>query len=100
MDLDTLKQEDLQELHLKLLASSGTELVAYHGYGSEKVTPDGKKYARGKWDAQVDLTPLLTDEKTNFFFPFTTTLIELRLNREPMPMGGRNDVFWFSPPAK
>ena len=49
----------------------------------------------GKWDARVAITPMLRDTEVKFFYPLTTTLIELRLNREPMPLAGRNTVFWF-----
>jgi hypothetical protein len=30
-----------------------------------------------------------------FFYPFTTTLVELRLNREPLPPEKANKVCWF-----
>jgi hypothetical protein len=38
----------------------------------------------------IDLDKLQPD-------PYTTTLVELRLNREPMPPEGVNRVFWFLP---
>jgi hypothetical protein len=44
----------------------------------------------------LDISPLLKSKKFSLFYPFTTTLIELMLNREPLPLDGRNDVFWFS----
>jgi hypothetical protein len=43
----------------------------------------------------VDISSLLTDTGIKFFYPFTTTLIELRLNREPLPLIGKNEVAWF-----
>jgi hypothetical protein len=33
-----------------------------------------------------------------FFFPLTTTLVELRLNREPMPPTGINRLLQFVEP--
>jgi len=39
--------------------------------------------------------PLIFAPGTKFFYPFTTTLIELRLNREPLPLTGKNEVAWF-----
>ena len=96
VDLDKLLKDKLSGLHLKLIASSGSELVAYHGTGSERISPDGMSLnPNGKWDAQIDLSRMLEDRKTQFFFPFTTTLVEIILNREPMPPVGRNKVFWF-----
>ena len=96
VDLDKLQPEKLEALFMKLIATTGTELVCYHGKGSERLTSAGRKNPNGKWDAQIDLTPYLRTEKFKFFFPFTTTLMEIQLNREPMPLGGRNNVFWLS----
>lgn len=74
------------QLRLRLTALTGTELVAYHGQGSETFTAQGiERRDPGKWDAQIDITPILGEPQISFFFPFTTTLIEIKLNREPMP---------------
>ncbi len=69
---------------LKVIATTGTDFVTYYGTGSEMLnvapgTP-GKR-----WDAQIKLTDRIDDE-TTLFHPFTTTLIEIVLNREPMPL--------------
>jgi hypothetical protein len=89
--LDRLKPEQIADLYLYLLASSGSERVGYYGYGvgAEK-TPAG-----GKWDAALNISELLTAEGARFFYPFTTTLLEVRLNREPLPLQGPNQVLWF-----
>jgi hypothetical protein len=52
---------------------------------------------RGKWDAVLELDADLGRDDIRFFFPRTTTLVEVKLNREPMPLGGVNRVFWFKP---
>ena len=78
-----------------MIASSGSRFVSYHGVGSEKMA--GGPARDGKWDAMLDLRPVIGDQKLRFFFPYTTTLVELRLNREPMPLTGFNDVLWFEP---
>jgi hypothetical protein len=98
VNLDDLKPERLSQLHLRLLASSGSQLVAYHGAGSERITPDGTAMnPEGKWDAQLNLSEVVGDNKNfTLFYPFTTTFIEIRLNREPMPMVGKNNVYWFA----
>jgi hypothetical protein len=77
-----------------LIASSGSQLVGYHGFGSEK-TPDAPNARDGKWDGSLDISSLADDTGIKFFYPFTTTLIELRLNREPLPLTGKNEVCWF-----
>lgn len=89
VDLSELEPDERRSLHPRLIAQSGTELVAYYGHDSETFTAAGDEQAEpGKWDAKIDLTPWLHDEKVKFFYPFTTTLIEISLNREPMPPTG------------
>lgn len=64
------------KLYVKVIAKSGSALVDYYGIGSEKFG------AGGLWDAIVPITASSEDGQ-NFFQPFTTALIELRLNRDP-----------------
>ena len=100
VDLDRLEPEEQSTLQLRLIAQSGTELVAYYGHDSETFTAAGEEEAPpGKWDAKVDLTPWLHDTDVKFFHPFTTTLVEVRLNREPMPPVGFNDLLRFVQPS-
>jgi hypothetical protein len=96
-DLGALRPEQRTSLVLRLTARSGSELVAYHGVGSKRFTAPGAETSGedGVWDACIDLTSLLADDGVRFFFPFTTTLVELRLNREPMPPAGVNRVLRF-----
>jgi pimeloyl-ACP methyl ester carboxylesterase len=98
VNLTDLYKREIKTLKMRMIASSGSELVAYHGLGSEKIKLSGgvaKENASGKWDAQLDLSQYLDDPAFSFFYPFTTTLIELRLNREPLPLEGKNNVCWF-----
>ncbi|MEG4319677.1 MULTISPECIES: hypothetical protein [unclassified Microcoleus] len=86
LNLSKLNLESISELCMKLIVSSGTSLVAYYGYGSGKITVEGElQESDGRWDAKLKLDHLLQAE-VKFFCPFTTTLIEIRLNREPMPI--------------
>lgn len=95
VNLSNLDPANLTTLKMQLIASSGSDLVGYHGYGSEKTDEAMLKVnKRGKWDAKIDISKLLKNEIT-FFYPFTTTLVEIKLNREPLPLVGRNDVCWF-----
>lgn len=91
-DLDYRK---LTNLWLRVIASSGSQLVGYHGFGSEKFPGAPARGLDGKWDAALDLSSLADDTGIKFFYPFTTTLIELKLNREPLPLTGKNEVCWF-----
>jgi hypothetical protein len=81
---------------VRLIASSGSELVEYFGYGSERVDLATQEVKNdGKWDAIIDLSVMLQQTDVRFFYPFTTTLIELKLNREPQPLMGPTELFTF-----
>jgi hypothetical protein len=96
VNLDDLQPDRLEQLEFRLIASSGTNLVAYHGIGSERVTQDGTGMNRkGKYDAQFNLTNYLGKADFDLFYPYTTTFIEMNVNREPMPLVGKNKVYWF-----
>jgi pimeloyl-ACP methyl ester carboxylesterase len=96
VDLKDAHVRDLDTLALRVIASSGSHLVGYTGFGTDKVgdTSDGSTRP-GKWDGTLNLSSLLGDAKVKFFYPFTTTLVELKLNREPLPLSGKNEVCWF-----
>jgi hypothetical protein len=83
-----------------------TELVGARDsfFGSQAVDaglrrremPDSPALNReAKWDATLNISSLPKDTGIKFFYPFTTTLIELQLNREPLPLTGKNEVCWF-----
>jgi hypothetical protein len=96
VNLSKLPDARRRTLQLRLIASSGSGLVGYHGVGSEKLplgaaNPDDQ----GKWDACLNFASVIGDEAVKFFYPFTTTLIELRLNREPLPLSGANRIAEF-----
>ncbi len=96
LDLTALEPARRKTLELRLVARSGTPLIGYHGHDSETSTAAGEERDRhGTWDAGIDLTPWLGDEEVRFFWPFTTTLVEIKLNREPMPPTGVNDLLRF-----
>jgi hypothetical protein len=91
-DLDYKK---LSNLWVRVISSSGSQLVGYQGFGSEKSTDGAGRRGDGKWDAALDISSLADDTGIKFFYPFTTTLIEIKLNREPLPLTGKNEVCWF-----
>ena len=92
VNLTRLEAQKPDNMWIRLIASSGTELVGYAGYGSQ---PAAKGVAEVDTAAQIELTDLLHDSQTKFFYPFTTTLVEIRLNREPLPLEGENKVCKF-----
>jgi len=73
-------------LHVRVIASTGTELVGYQGYALD--APAGAKSTFGPVDIDITSYAGRTPGELSFFYPFTTTLIEIRLNREPIPLAG------------
>jgi hypothetical protein len=88
VNLSDLRPQRLKSLGVELVTSSGTEYVGYLGYGSDA----GLAVQR----VMIDISEMLAGRNFKFFYPFTTTLIELTLNREPLPVGVPSRVchFW------
>ncbi|MFL5569068.1 MAG: esterase/lipase family protein [Gemmatimonadaceae bacterium] len=93
--LADLEYKKLPNLWVRVIASSGSQLVGYQGFGSEKSGDAAPPAREAKWDAALDISSLPDDTGIKFFYPFTTTLVEIRLNREPLPLTGKNEVCWF-----
>lgn len=95
VNLEDLTDDRLQNLRLEFMASTGTELLGYLEYVPEGEDADLSIYAQGQPTFTMDLTPLVNDSTVKFFYPFTTTLIEIVLNREPLPVKKINKVTQF-----
>ncbi len=77
--------ERVPDLWVRLIASSGTELVGYHGVSSERIRADGTGMNReGAWDAEIAPPKTFGDHGVKLFHPFTTTFVEVTLNRDPI----------------
>jgi hypothetical protein len=93
VDLRQLDDDRLKSLWVRLTVSSGTQLVGYEGFSDDPGTPEEAAEAAkaGTWEGWLDLSGLLRrdvgGDTVRFFYPFTTTLAEVRLNREPLPRG-------------
>jgi hypothetical protein len=68
------------KLRARINASTGTELLAYQGYGSES-----KQLGATAEPVEIDLDDL-GQGNGSMFCPFTTTMIQIVLNREPLPL--------------
>ncbi len=93
INLDDIPGFGNQELQVEFIASSGTKLLGYFKYIEDGPTaiipgPDDPTFT-------MDLTPLFKNADINFFYPFTTTLIEIILNREPLPLRDKNQIAGF-----
>ncbi|HXJ42356.1 MAG TPA: hypothetical protein VNH18_23955 [Bryobacteraceae bacterium] len=78
-------------LRARISAHTGTQLVAYQGYGSDGI---GRTMQNANDPADqavtIDLQNNLGQQNGSFFYPFTTTLVEIILNREPFPLDGQS----------
>ena len=99
-------------LGVRLAARSGTDYVAYFGVNAESLElarrqgagteKDGQSdqddAERTTWDAQLVFDNVVQSEdnlEAKLLYPFTTTLIEVVFNREPLPPEGENRVLKF-----
>lgn len=64
---------------VRIHASSGTDLLRYEG------TKDTNA-SNGTDFVQLDISAQARSTNKQLFFPFTTTMLEIRLNREPVPL--------------
>ncbi len=78
-------------LRIRVHASTGTALMAYQGYGSND---DGTRMTADAQPVELDLGGL-GNAGASLFYPFTTTLVEIVLNREPSPLDQVSEIFKF-----
>jgi hypothetical protein len=93
VDLDALKVDGLKNLFVQVIANTGSRLVGYLGYDSEAnliSKPDAALQT-----VTLDITAVLERQNFTLFQAFTTTLVEIKFNREPLPVNKANDVCWF-----
>jgi hypothetical protein len=99
---DVAKLLERSALAVKVMALSGSTWVDFQGFGLEKdEEPLPSPTANKRWDATFDLTQVLKHDKESLtgiqagdiafdnqrlFAPFTTTLVEIRLDRDAYPM--------------
>jgi hypothetical protein len=77
------------QLMIRIHASTGTELMAYQGYGDTHV-----QLTATSEPVELDISAVNKPGAT-LFYPFTTTLIEIILNREPLPFDGMSRLLTF-----
>lgn len=88
----------IENLWIRIMATTGTRLIGYTGYGADNLSFLGESAVNrpGDWDAKIEIPTKIkvkskkkedVNEEISFFYPFTTTLVEIKLNREPFPFG-------------
>lgn len=84
-----------KKIWMELIASSGTAYIEYEAYSNLNAGSATRlTTARDAMNAvKLDLTDLGSDAK--LFYPYTTTLIEIALEREATPLGDVSSLFTF-----
>ncbi len=84
-------REPSSKVIVRVSASTGTDLVGYQGFGTT-VSQLGPTTG----PVELDISGAARDTDQKLFCPFTTTLIEMHLNREPIPRAdGTYEIFGF-----
>lgn len=85
----------LKKMWIELIASSGSDLIHYEAYNSSN--PNAPQTLtidkRGVPPVKFDITALATG--ATLLYPYTTTLLEVFVEREPMPLGNVSTIFTF-----
>jgi hypothetical protein len=81
-------------MQIRIKASTGTEIVTYQGYGSDQAGSTAVQPMRADSEPVIfDITGGLSGGNGSLFHPFTTTLVEIILNRVPYPFGTFSQIF-------
>lgn len=83
VNLKRLEPEKLTRLEMKIVAESGSEFITYTGHGDDRSAK--RNNPSGRYAARINVTSMLTGPVT-LFYPLTTTLIDITLDREPQPL--------------
>jgi hypothetical protein len=69
---------------VRFRASSGTDVISYEGFSTPNPAPRTAAQQAAQF-VELDITSNVGDANKKLFYPFTTTFLEVRLNREPVP---------------
>jgi len=85
------------KMWLELIASSGSSLIEYEAYTGAPEDPHRLTIDHdGGSPVKLDITQLATGAD-KLLFPYTTTLLEIFVEREPLPLGQVSQLFQFLP---
>ena len=84
-----------KKMWIELIASSGSDLIHYEAYNSDDPNaPQSLTIDRpGVPPVKFDITALA--QGASLLYPYTTTLLEVFVEREPMPLGMVSTIFTF-----
>jgi len=86
-----------KKMWLEMIASSGSDMIEYEAYTGQPDDPQALTvdHTRQK-PVKLDLTPLAQGNET-LLYPYTTTLLEVFVEREPIPLREVSKLFNFLP---
>ncbi|GJD18765.1 hypothetical protein RIVM261_037210 [Rivularia sp. IAM M-261] len=95
INIKPMQTQKIENVWLQISVSSGSRLVIYKGYTSNE--NKNNQNNTDTWQGEINLTDILYNSNEQILQPLTTTLVELRLNREPVEQGvdANNKVSWF-----
>jgi hypothetical protein len=85
-----------KKMWMEIIASSGSSLLEYEAYLG--LPNDPQRLAvdhNGGSAVKLDLTYLAQPGVPSLLFPYTTTLLEIFVEREPLPLGKVSQIFTF-----
>jgi len=83
-----------KKMWIELIASSGSDLIQYEAYTDEASAPQSLTVDHsGGSPVKFDITALA--QGASLLYPYTTTLLEVFVEREPIPLGKVSTIFTF-----
>jgi hypothetical protein len=84
-----------KKMWIELIASSGSTFIHYEAYnGDDPNAPQSLTIDKpGVPPVKFDITALA--QGATLLYPYTTTLVEVFVEREPMPLGQVSTIFTF-----
>jgi hypothetical protein len=83
------------KMWFELIASSGSSLIEYEAYTDVDGDPQRLTIDHlGGSPVKLDITALMSGQGT-LLYPYTTTLLEVFVEREPLPLGTVSQIFTF-----
>lgn len=93
VDLGEFGKGDWKNLKLEIYASTGTQLLTYTTHlGNGQMAPDP---GEGVAAFVMDLKELIANNSEKLLYPYTTTLLEIILERGPTPLVGQTEIAKF-----
>jgi hypothetical protein len=86
----------VKKMWIEIIASSGSDMLEYEAYLGHADDPQRLAVVHGAGNAvKLDITYLAQPGDHSLLYPYTTTLLEIRVEREPLPLKTVSKLFNF-----